>query len=85
MKKLAIILFILFITTQVYADKFQVPFECYPKEIQVKFAEHGLKLDLSGNDRTEDSFGFLENRGSEFYIYTYKTVEGEQLLLMLKI
>ena len=45
---------------------------CYPKEVQAKFAETGRKLDLSGNDRTRDSWGFLDNRGGNFVIYTYR-------------
>jgi hypothetical protein len=54
------------------ADEILIPWSCYPKQVQEAFAEQGMKLDLSGNDRTPESWGFLENKGMEFIIYSYK-------------
>lgn len=62
-----------------------MPFSCYPKEIQKKCAEYGKKLDLSGNDRDENSWGFLVNEGTQFTIYTYESITEEDLELMLEI
>jgi len=59
-------------TNLVFADKLIVPYDCYPKEMQAEFAKTGRKLDLSGNDRTKNSWGFIVNEGSQFIIYTYK-------------
>ena len=68
-----------------YADEFIMSGGCYPKEVQAKFLKHGLKLDLSGNDRTRDSFAFIENRGQEYKIFTYKNLNEKEMLLMLQI
>ena len=62
-----------------FADKLQIPFSCYPKKVQAVFMEYGLKLDLDGNDRTPESWGFLKNEGSEFWLYTYRGVTTEEL------
>jgi len=67
------------------ADKLIVPFDCYPKEIQSGFAEAGMKLDLSGNDRTRESWGFIVNEGSQFVIYTYKNATPEDFKIIMDI
>lgn len=68
-----------------FSDKLIIPFDCYPKEIQVSFAEAGRKLDLSGNDRTRESWGFIVNEGSQFTIYTYKSATPEDFKIMMDI
>lgn len=78
------IIIIMLLTTNAYADKIVVPFTVYPKEIQQLFKDKGYKLDLSGNERTEDSWGFIRNEGIEFTIYTYKGVTGEELEMIKK-
>jgi len=83
--KIAFIIIFLFITAFAYADAFEIPFSVYPKELQAQFAEEGKKLDLSGNDRTKESWGFIENKGTEFIIYTYKSATIEDLNLIKKI
>lgn len=80
---LILLSFILYVNG--YCDKIQVPFSLYPKELVRKFEICGYKLDLDGNDRTRDSWGFLENRGTEFFIYTYKPVTKEELKLIQRI
>lgn len=80
-----IILILLFITTTAYADQFEIPFSCYPKQLQKQFADEGKKLDLSGNDRTLESWGFIENKGTTFIIYTYKSATDEDFTLIMKL
>lgn len=67
------------------ADELQIPFSCFPKEIQAKFLKYNLKLDLDGNERTKDSWGFLENKGSNYIIFTYRSVTQDELVLIMKI
>ena len=85
MKKYILFLVLFLFVSGLFADELTIPFPCYPKKIQEKFAEYGMKLDLSGNDRTSDSWGFLENKGAEFIIYTYKPVTKEELSIIMKI
>ena len=85
MKKIGLIL-ILLIATNCYADSFKVPFSCYPKEVQKVFTEYDVKLDLDANERTEGSWGFLENKGTEYWIHTYyptNTKIREELFFIL--
>lgn len=81
MKKLLVLLLLL-IPILCSADEFQIPFACYPKQVQQDFALYGYKLDLSGNDRTPDSWGFLENKGDNYIIYTYRAVTKQDLETM---
>ena len=85
MKRLILLLIFILITTNAFADKLGIPFSCYPRELQACFAKHGLKVDLSGNDRTYDSFGFIKNEGTEFWIYTYYNCTREELELIMKV
>lgn len=65
-----------------FCDKLELMFSCYPKEIQAKFAKSGIKLDLSGNDRDSKSWGFIENQGSRYNIYTYRPCSVEELQMV---
>ncbi len=86
MKKLIIALILIFLLTgTAYCDKLQVPFSCYPKQLQEVFAGQGIKLDLDGNDRTPESWGFLKNEGAEYYIYTYYAVTEEGLMIVMDL
>ena len=50
-----------------------IPFNnCYPKKVQESFAKRGYKVDLSANDRTKESVGFIENRGTQWLVITYE-------------
>lgn len=88
MRKLIYVLVIVSLITfslSTFADEFSIPFSVYPKQLQAKFKEHNLKLDLSGNDRTEDSFGFILNKGTSFSIFTYFNLTDEQMDVLLDI
>ena len=85
MKKLALILLILFLTKGAYSDVLQLPFACYTKEIQAEFNKCGKKLDLSANDRTKESWGFLVSEGTSFKIYTYQPATQEDFEIVMKI
>lgn len=85
MKRIIFAIVIILNTTLAYCDEIRIPFNCYPKEIQADFAERGLKLDLSGNDRTPESWGFLENKGSSFSIFTYKPIIEKEFELITEI
>lgn len=78
-KVILLILLTTLLSVNSFAEKFTIPFSCYPKEIQKKFEERGMKLDLNGNDKTPESFGFIQNEGREFVIYTYKDLSDEDL------
>lgn len=57
----------------------KIPFECYPRQIQKAFAEKGYKLEINGEDREPDSWGFIVNKGNEYEIITYKGVTQQEL------
>lgn len=80
-----IFLFFITIITNCYADNIIIPFECYPKQIQTKFLKHNIKLELNGETREQDTFGFIRNNGSNYEIVTYKPVTNEQLELIKNI
>ena len=84
MKKLITIILILIATTA-HADKLIIPFDCYPTEVQEKFLTEGIKLDLDGNERTQESWGFLKNEGNQFIIYTYNSITIEELDIVMEI
>ena len=85
MKKYIILIILLLIANTAFCDKFIIPFSCYPEELQKEFAEYDRKLDLDGKDRTEDSWGFIFNEGSQYIIYTYKSATMEDLDIMKEI
>lgn len=74
MKKIALIIILMLIAGYAIADEIICPFTTYPREVQKRFAEHGYKVDLDGNDRTPESWAFLDNRGSELRICTYQPI-----------
>ena len=84
MRIVLLIIFLLF-TTTISADMLQVPFSCWPIELKKAFAEVGKKLDLSGVERTKDSWGYIKNEGNRYTIYTYKSVQKEDFEIIQKI
>ena len=54
------------------------------KELQEMFKDEGLKLDLSPNERTKESWGFLVNKGSEYAIYTYHSSTSEERKVLIE-
>jgi len=84
MKKYIIII-ILMLATTCFADTLQIPFSVYPKKIQREFKKIEVRLDLNPNDRTERSWGFLENKGTSFNIITYKPVNAEDFPVIQEI
>lgn len=82
MKILACLIVLIFLTIGAGADEFLIPFDCYPRRLQAKFAEKELKIDIPGEWRTEKSWGFIENRGQAFALYSYypTTIEERQLV-----
>ena len=88
MKKVLILLLLnllVLLAIYAYGDELKVPLDCYPRELQTRFAKHGFKLDLNGNDRTRDSWGFLENKGTDFSIITYEPMTEEEFYETIKI
>ena len=83
--KVYLILLILLLPLTCFPDEIKIPFSVYPKKLQAKFAEHDRKLDLNGNDRTEDSWGFIENKGTAFVIYTYRSATKEDFEIIREI
>lgn len=85
MRRFLFILVLFLFITSAYADEFRIPFPCFPKQLQARFAEYNRKLDLDGNDRTKDSWGFIENKGTRFIIYTYYSATEEDLNIIMAI
>lgn len=86
MKKiLQLICCILLLTQVALGDEIKIGFECWPEQLQWKFAEYGLKVELSENKRENDSWAFIKNEGSRFIIYTYKPVTEEELEIIKKV
>ena len=83
--KILIIILLLLITTSCFSDELQLPFSVYPKKLQAKFIEKGYKLDLSANDREEDSWGFIVSEGTKFSIFTYHPVTQKEMQDIIKI
>ena len=82
---LIISLMILLFPSFSFSDTVEVPFDCWPKEIQQGFKDNNLKLDLSANDRTEDSWGYLLSEGSSYKIFTYRSITPEQFEIIKTI
>lgn len=85
MKIIFLILISILFFNIAFCDQLEIPYSCYPKILQERFADNNLKLDLSGNDRTQDSWGFIENKGTSYKIFTYRSVTPEELSLIMKI
>lgn len=79
------VLIILFLCSVVSADELRVPLSCWPKELQAEFKAVGLKLDLNSIDRTDDSWGYVVNKGSEFVLFTYHSATKEDFNAIQKI
>jgi hypothetical protein len=87
MKKIVAICFLvtfLFVSISL-ADTIQIPLQCYPKNIQQKFAKVNKKLDLSANDREKDSWAFIRSNGTNYDICTYAPVTMQELELIQKV
>ena len=76
---------IICICTVANADKLMIPYDCYPRELQQRFLENGYKLELDSTLREADSWGFLENEGSQYNIYTYKPLTDKELQDILEL
>lgn len=85
MKRIIFAIVLILNASLAYCDEIRVPFSCYPTDLQDDFADKGKKLDLSANDRTPDSWGFIESKGSYFIIYTYKSATSEDFNLITQI
>jgi len=85
MKKLIVFIALFFVTTIAFCDSVEIIFDCYPKEIQEGFAKRGYKVDLSANDRTDGSWGFVESKGSHYYIHTYFPIEPEEFSMITEV
>lgn len=57
----------LLIPTCVHADEIKIPFPVYMEDFKADMKSAGI--DLYGN---KDSVGFVEEKGGEFVVYTYK-------------
>ncbi len=85
MKRLFLFLISSVLIFSVHADKMIIPFDCYPRKIQNEFAKYGLKLDLYGEERTPDSWGFIVNEGTQFIIYTYKSATPRDFNIIMNV
>ena len=63
MKYIIILFLFLSVSLFAYADKIQIPFSCYPKELQKVFKDNGIKLDLDGNERDKDVLNWISSKG----------------------
>lgn len=84
-KKLAIGVILIAICSTAYADNIKIPFPCYPKEIQEQFEVYGYKVDLNGNDRTTESWGFIINEGMTYTICTYQPVQKNDFIVINEV
>ena len=86
MKKLILAFFIIFVSTSLaFSDQFIIPYSCWPAELQREFKNYGFKLDLTGDPRTKDSFGYILNQGDKYTIFTYKSATSEEMAVILEI
>ena len=79
------IIFLLSFSSMVLSDEVQIPFSCWPKDLQREFARTGKKLDLDASKRTDKSWGYIINKGSNFVIYTYQSVTSEEFEIIQDI
>jgi len=83
--RIVLAMLIILYTSCAFADELQIPFSCYPKELQQRFADRGYKVDLSGNDRDKNSWGFIVNQGTKFSIFTYENVTQEEFMMVMEV
>lgn len=72
-------------TSLALADSLVIPFSCWPKEVQAAFKETGRKVDLIGELRTSDSWGYIMNEGSSYKIHTYNPVTPKDFEVIQQI
>lgn len=68
-----------------FADELRIPISCWPKELKEEFAKTGRKLDLTSGERSNESWGYIVNNGSEFVLFTYQSVTQEDFDIIQKI
>ena len=68
-----------------FADQLKIPFSCWSIQLQEEFLKNGMKLDLIHEHRTRDSWGYLENNGSEYIIYTYRAIKDDEFQIIQDI
>lgn len=68
-----------------YADTIMIPFQCDSKKIQAKFKKVGIKLEINGDNKHKDSWGFIDNKGTYYNIVTYNQVSIEELNNITKL
>jgi len=83
--KAGLVMVMLLLTRNAGADELIIGRDCQPKNLQIQFALRGYQLDLDGNDRDENSWGFLKNEGNQFKIYTYKSVDTRELAMVREV
>ena len=76
---------LIFFSSICYGAELQIPFSCWPIQLQQEFQQAGLKLDFSSNERTKESFGYLVNEGSSYRIFTYKDLEEKDFNIIKDI
>jgi len=72
-----ILLLLLVLAVNVSADEINIPFSCWPLELQHEFGKKGLKLDLTAGERTDDSWGYIDSKGSSYSLFTYRSATIE--------
>lgn len=85
MRIIILIIGLLLIVDLAFCDEIIIPFSVYPRQLQKDFKALGYKLDLSGNDRTPDSWAFIVNRGNECRIYTYDSATKKDFKTINKV
>jgi len=80
-----ILILVLLVAQVVSADELQVPFSCWPLELQKEFAKEGIKVDLNGVQRTKDSWGYILNQGNKYTIFTYDPMNNDDFIIIQKI
>lgn len=83
--RIILVIFFLLCCSFAFSDELNIPFSCWSKELQTEFKELGRKLDLESSERTNDSWGYLVNKGSSYVIYTYNSVNPGEFEMIQKI
>jgi len=73
-RTLAVTFFLVFSAISAFADEVIIPFPVYLEDFKNDAKSHGL--DLEGQ---KESIGFVQDRGSDFSIFTYKHISIEHL------
>lgn len=67
-------LFLILSAVSCFADEIQIPFAIYEDDFKQAAISEGI--DLSGS---RESIGFVQSRGAEFSVFTYKQASPELL------